>query len=242
MAAIELEGIFQIVQPLAGGLVAAVDDPAIGMQKCRRSEIAIPVPPVGRAGRRAGRAHHAFVEPVELLAVVDRLLPFLGRAVGLGLQPRHDAGVLGIEMRQIRDQILDHRHVRQRIDLHVALDLLHSIKAGQRVDPVDIHRAGATDAFAAGPAEGQGRIDLVLDLDQRVQNHRPAGIHVDEIGVDTGVLSVIGVPAIDLELADIGGPFGFGPRLAGADRGVLGKRELNHVLTPIWARPEGRKN
>ena len=33
VAAVELERIFQLVQTLARGLVAAVDDPAIGMQQ-----------------------------------------------------------------------------------------------------------------------------------------------------------------------------------------------------------------
>ena len=47
----------------------------------------------------------------------------------------------------------------------------------------------AADAFAAGAAEGQRRVDLVLDLDQRVQNHRAAGVHVDVVGVGARVLA-----------------------------------------------------
>ena len=46
----------------------------------------------------------------------------------------------------------------------------------------DVHRTGAADAFAAGPAEGEGRVDLVFDLDERVEHHRPAGVEVDENG------------------------------------------------------------
>jgi hypothetical protein len=49
-----------------------------------------------------------------------------------------------------------------------------ALGAGERVGAVDVHRAGAADALAAGAAEGQRRIDLVLDLDQRVEHHRPA--------------------------------------------------------------------
>jgi hypothetical protein len=32
--------------------------------------------------------------------------------------------VLGVKVRQVRHQILDHLHVRQRIDLHLALHLV----------------------------------------------------------------------------------------------------------------------
>jgi hypothetical protein len=55
MAAIETEGIFQIVQTLAGFLVAAIDQPAIGLQQRRRSQIAFGIPPIaGARGRTAG--------------------------------------------------------------------------------------------------------------------------------------------------------------------------------------------
>ena len=50
-----------------------------------------------------------------------------------------------------------------------------AFEAGEVVGAVDVHRARAADALAAGAAEGEGGIDLVLDLDQRVQHHRPAG-------------------------------------------------------------------
>src|SRR5690606_40776707 len=40
VAAIELEGIFKIVEPLAGRLIAAVHDPAIGLQqRCGPEEL-----------------------------------------------------------------------------------------------------------------------------------------------------------------------------------------------------------
>ena len=140
--------------------------------------------------------------------------------------------MLRVEMREIGDQILDHGHVWQRIDLHRAFHLVHAIGTGQRVDPVDVHRAGSADAFAAGPAEGQGRVDLVLDLDQRVQDHRAAGVHIDEIRVDGRVLAVVRIPAIDLKLPQVLGTFGFGPCFTGRHPGVLGERELNHIASP----------
>ena len=45
-------------------------------------------------------------------------------------------------------------------------------------------------------------VDLVLDLDQRVQNHRPALVEIDLVGVEPRVLAVVGIPAIDLEGLD----------------------------------------
>ncbi len=125
-------------------------------------------------------------------------------------------------MCQIGDQILDDGHVRQRIDTDVARDLIHAVDAGQRVDPVDVHRTGSADAFAAGSAEGQRRVDLVLDLDQGVQDHRAASVHVDEIGVDPRICAVIRVPAVDLDLAGVDRPVGFRPGLARRHAAVLG--------------------
>ena len=75
VAAVEAERVLQIVQPLALGLVAAVAQPAVGLQQGRGPEIVRLVPPVARAGGRATGAEDAFVEAVELLAV------FLGLAV-----------------------------------------------------------------------------------------------------------------------------------------------------------------
>ena len=77
VAAIEAERVFQVVEPLAGRLVAAVDQPAIGLQQGGRAEIPVAVPPVGRARGRAAGAQDALVEPVELGPVVMALPPFL---------------------------------------------------------------------------------------------------------------------------------------------------------------------
>ena len=87
-------------------------------------------------------------------------------------------------MGEVGHQVLHHRHMRQRVDRDVALHLVDRLEAGQRVGAVDVHGAGAADALAAGAAEGQRRVDLVLDLDQRVENHRPAGVEIDLVGVD----------------------------------------------------------
>src|SRR5262249_10883098 len=56
VAAIEAERVLEIVEPLAGPLVAGVLDPAIGLEQNGRPKIAVAVPPVGRASRRAAGA------------------------------------------------------------------------------------------------------------------------------------------------------------------------------------------
>ena len=79
----------------------------------------------------------------------------------------------------------------QGIDLHIALDLIHAINTGQRVDTINIHRARPTDTFPARAAKGQGGINFVFDLDQRVQDHRAACVHIHEISINAGVFSII---------------------------------------------------
>src|ERR1700681_2006293 len=68
VAAIKPERILEIVEPLAGGFIAAVLDPACRLQQRRRSQKALAVPPIARARRRAAGAENAFVEAVELFA------------------------------------------------------------------------------------------------------------------------------------------------------------------------------
>ena len=46
MAAIKLEGVFQLIQPLACRFIAAVNDPTIGMQQSCWPQIAVAVPPI----------------------------------------------------------------------------------------------------------------------------------------------------------------------------------------------------
>lgn len=51
----------------------------------------------------------------------------------------------------------------------------------ESVNAADVHGAGAADSLSAGSAERQCRIDLVLDLDQRVQDHRTNCVQVQSI-------------------------------------------------------------
>src|SRR6185437_1485740 len=104
---------------------------------------------------------------------------------------------------------------------------------------VDVHGAGAADALAAGAAEGQRRIDLILDLDQRVQNHRAAGIEVDLIRIRPRILPVIGIPAVDAKCAHA---LRTGRRLEGlamADAAVGGESESTHGVSTVLTGERG---
>ena len=50
VAAVQFEWILKIVQTLACGFIAAVDDPAVGVQQRCWTEVAIAIPPVAGAG------------------------------------------------------------------------------------------------------------------------------------------------------------------------------------------------
>ena len=138
-------------------------------------------------------------------------------------------------MRQIRDQILDHRHVWQRIDFHIALNFIHTIDTGQCVDPIDVHRTRSTNPLATRPAERQGWINFVFDLNQRIQNHRATGIHVHEIGINAWVFTIIWRPAIDIKFAQIGCAFWLGPCFSTFHTGIFGQCKLNHNVVPFYA-------
>src|SRR5690606_25454524 len=205
VAAVQLEGIFEVVQAGAGVLVARVDDPAVGLQQDRRAQVTLAVPPVARAAGRAAGAQDALVQAVQLLAVLGGLQALaVRRSRGLGADPRLDRGVLRVEVGQVRDQVLDHAHVRQRVDRHLGLLAVRDgAGAGQGVRAVDVHRARTADALAAGAPEGQGRVNLVLDLDQRVQDHRAALVEVELVGVGARVGAVVRAPAVYLEGAHV---------------------------------------
>src|SRR3546814_21019991 len=69
-----------LFRSLAGHLVAAVGDPAVGLQQDGRAEEAVGIPPVAGAGGRAAGAEDALIEAVELLALFRRLLALARRS------------------------------------------------------------------------------------------------------------------------------------------------------------------
>jgi hypothetical protein len=116
----------------------------------------------------------------------------------------------------------------KRRDPHLAFAILDRGGAGEPVLAVDIHRAGAANALAARAAEGQRAVDLVLDLDQRIQHHRAGFGQIDLERVVARIFAAVGIIAIDLEVARLARALGL-VRLALLDDTVLGEREFGHA-------------
>src|ERR1700749_401736 len=109
-------------------------------------------------------------------------------------------------------------------------------QTGQRVVSVDVHRARAAHALATGAPEGQVGIDLVIDLDERIENHWSAMIEIDFKYIDRRVDVFVGIPAIDSEALDARSIFQCWPVFAFADFGIRWKGKLGHFrnLLDCW--------
>src|SRR2546430_8770570 len=100
----------ELTQPLPARLVAAVDDPAVGGEQCRRTQEALAVPPVARAGGGAAGAQDARRRAVDPLLLLFGLQPLaIRRHRCARLQPGLPGGVLRVEVAEVRNQVLHHR-------------------------------------------------------------------------------------------------------------------------------------
>lgn len=182
------------------------------MKQSSWSQVRLRVPPVTGARGAAASAQYALIHPVQLrpvLLALQDLLPGRGWRA-LPLQPRLDALVLVVEVGHVHDQVLDDEHVRQRRDRRGG-PVGDLGEAGEAVAAVDVHGAGPADALAAGPPEGEGRIDLVLDLDEGVEDHGAALPEVDLVVLELRLRGVVRGPPVDREGLEVGG--GLGPGL-----------------------------
>lgn len=183
VAAVERPLITQLTQPLLLKVITRIHYPPVGLHDDGRSEVLVSVPPVARACGRTTRAQNALVHTVQLSAFLWSLevrdLPNVGVVHILLFEVRLDRLVLRVEVVHVRHKVLDDVHVWQWVDLaRLARACVYLRDASERVAAVDVHRAGAADSLATRPPEGQRRVDLVLDLDQRVENHRAAAVEV----------------------------------------------------------------
>jgi len=195
------EGVSEFVESFSRVLISGVNDPSVSLHKDSGTKVPISIPPVAGAGGGAAGAQDALVQAVQLGSVVhalqDLLLAVVHLVLIVSLQPGLNAPVLFIEVVHVRDEILDNIHVRQRVDLGGLVVGLNLGQAGKGVHASNVHSARATDAFPAGPSEGQGGVHLVLDLDQSVQDHGATVVQVDlvvlHLGLGSGILGVIPV-------------------------------------------------
>ena len=229
MAAIQPERILEIVESLISRVITAVDEPTVGSEYRGRTEKAIAVPPITRAGRRTAGTQYARSRLVDEFLIVLALQALLvRRRWRTRLQPGLDRGVLCVKIRQVRNKVLDDGQVRQRVDLDIALDAVDRERACKRIAAINIHRAGAADSLATRTAKCQRRVNLVLDLDQRVENHRPAVIHIHLVSINTWIVSGGWIVAINGELPDISRTFGRRKVLAFRNARVPGESEFSH--------------
>ena len=102
------------------------------------------------------------------------------------------------------------------------------------VPPVDVHGTGATNALSARSSERESWVDLVLDFDESIENHRAALVGVDVVShVFWSVVWVVRVGTVDVKALHLA-LFFFGESL----RELLGVVDLGDVrqVTQLWSR------
>src|SRR5215212_6878581 len=140
-------------QPLAGALVAGVEDEAVGVDDRRRPEVLL-VGPEHRARGGAGGAQDALGGVVEALAFGGGLAPLgVGGRVVVDQERQHLA-VAGEERLHVDQQVLADRQSPQRLHGDLVADLADQHLAGQPVGPVDEHGVRPADPVGAGAPEG----------------------------------------------------------------------------------------
>mmetsp|Transcript_36047 Transcript_36047/g.72560 ORF Transcript_36047/g.72560 Transcript_36047/m.72560 type:complete len:255 (-) Transcript_36047:112-876(-) len=214
VAAVELHGVVDPGQPLLGELVPRVGDPAVRLHQNSGTQVVLRVPPVRGAGGHAASAENALVHAIKLGTVLPALEVLLVSLLldVLALQPRLDRLVLIVEVGEVRHQVLHHVGVGQRLNLDCLRARLDVEQAGQAVLPIDVHGARAADALAAGAAERQRGVDLVLDLDEGVQDHGAARLEIDGVLLQVWLGHLVRVVAVDPELLRRGHLSGRGER------------------------------
>lgn len=92
--------------------------------------------------------------------------------------------------------------MRQWVNLAVLRGIsINPAQARKRILPIDVHRTGPAYTLPARPSERQRRVNLVLDLDQRIQHHWPRLVQVDSVRLQRGLLArFVWVPPVYLEL------------------------------------------
>jgi hypothetical protein len=134
---------------------------------------------------------------------------------------------LGKEVTQIYNEILEHAQIVQRIDGGRLCCFSNGSRTGEPVHSVDVHSTGAADTFATGAAERERRIDLVLDLDQRVENHGSTPIEIDLECVYARVPARIRIIPIYLERFHACSPRRGWPDSPDFDPGLRGNAEVS---------------
>lgn len=184
MTPVQFKRIIQLIQTLLRRPIPRIFNPTIGLHQDSRSQVLVGIPPIRRTRRTTARTQNTLVHAIQFGTILSRLQKLaLTLALGIGgLQPRFNGTVLFVEIAHVGDQVLDDVHVREWINLGgLLIFFVNVIQTRERVDPVNVHGATATNAFATGTAKGEGGILFVLDFNESVQYHGAAVIEIDGI-------------------------------------------------------------
>jgi len=202
VATVQAHLVLELLLTLSSVPVSGICNPPVRLHQRCRTEVLVLVPPVRRATRRAASTQNALVETVEFLTVLWRLQEFalLGRVIVLKV--RFDRLVLFVEESEIGNKVLDDVHMWERIDFTVLASVpVNAAQASKGVLSVDVHCARSADTLSAGASERQSGVHLVLDLDERIQNHWPGLVEINGVLLEGRfLLRFVRIPAIDLKL------------------------------------------
>ena len=161
------------------------------------------MPPVAGASRLTAGAKNALVETIEEFTVLHRLQILLIGVIlrRLALKEWLNLFVLGVEVGHVDDQVFQDEHEHERRD-HTFLVVVfgNTTKAGKVMASIDVHGAGAADTFSARATEAESWVDLILDLDKGIKEHRSTLFRVDVVSdISWAIIGVVRVAAIDVD-------------------------------------------
>lgn len=175
-----------VVEPghaLGGELVSAISHPAVRLHEHGGPEVVLGVPPVRGARGHTARTEDTLIHSIEFGAIllgleILALTLLLG---GLALEPGLDGFVVTVKVTQIGHQVLHYIRMWKRLDLDGLGGGFDVLQTGKSVFSVNVHGTGTANTFSARASEREGRIHLILDLDQSVQDHRTALVEVNSV-------------------------------------------------------------
>jgi len=117
------------------------------------------------------------------------------------LEIRFDGFVLFVKESKVRDQVLDNVHVRKGVDLGVFAGVpVNTAETSESVLSIHVHGTRTADTLSAGAAKSEGRVDLVLDLDEGIKHHGTCLVKVDGVRLECWFLFwLIWIPTVYLE-------------------------------------------
>lgn len=190
VATVQREGVLELLATLSTMRITRVSHPAVCLHQDGRAKVRIAIPPVRRASRGTAGAQNALIQAVQVTAFLRALEVFAAtRRWASGLEVWLNAAVLLVELRQVRNQILDDVRVRQGVNVALRRIFVNTAQASKRVHTINVHGTATANALTAGATEGQRRVLLVLDLKKRVKHHGTCLVQIEIVSLHPGLLS-----------------------------------------------------